>query len=67
MDKVSTNISLDRPFWVKCKKAAIDRGISLNQLVKNGLKLALNEDDTIKVDSRGKVSNDLRGELSSRK
>lgn len=60
-DKVSTNISLPIPFWRKCKYAAIERRISLNQLVINGLKLALNEDDVIKVDTNGKVSNDLRG------
>lgn len=60
-DIVNTNISLPRPFWFKCKAAALERGISLNQLVKNGLKLALDENDCIFIDPTGKASNDLRG------
>jgi hypothetical protein len=61
METVSTNICLEKPFWIKCKKTAIDRGISLNQLVKNGLRLALNENDTVHVDGKGQASNDLHG------
>lgn len=60
-DTVSTNITLDRAFWKRCKKVAIDRGISLNQLVKNGLKLALDDSDAIVVGRDGKISNDLKG------
>jgi hypothetical protein len=56
METVSTNICLEKSFWVKCKKAAIDRGISLNQLVKDGLTLALDLPDVVRVDGKGKVS-----------
>lgn len=62
---VNTNISLEHSFWLKCKIAAATRGISLNQLVKNGLIIALDEPghDVIKVDSSGRATGDLRGVL----
>lgn len=58
---VNTNISLEHDFWMRCKMVALKRGISLNQLVKNGLALALGDDDVISIDEHGRVSNDLRG------
>lgn len=64
---INTNICLDEAFWLRCKNAAAVRRISLNQLVKDGLKLALGDDDTIKVSRKGKVSNDLRGQMSTRR
>ena len=63
MPNVNTNICLEEAFWKRCKRAALDRRISLNQLVKNGLKLALDDDDTIRVDPNGKATNDLRGKV----
>lgn len=56
---------MDLDFWTRCKKVAVDRRISLNQLVNNGLHLALGDDDTVKVNPDGQVSNDLRGNLSA--
>lgn len=63
MRTINSNISLDHAFWLRCKKAALDREISLNQLVKDGLRLALDDDEAIKVDRKGKASNDLKGVL----
>jgi predicted DNA-binding ribbon-helix-helix protein len=67
MSNVNTNICLEEGFWLKCKNAAARRRISLNQLVKNGLLLALNQDEAIKVGSSGRVANDLRGVLAKKR
>lgn len=57
----STNIALPFDLWLKAKRIAAEREISLNQLVKNGLLLAMNCDEVIEIDEHGKVHNDLRG------
>lgn len=66
MRTINTNICLPEDLWMRAKRAALDRRISLNQLVKNGLALALGDSDTITVDAAGTAHNDLRGELSSK-
>ena len=57
----NTNIALPFDLWLEAKAVAAKREISLNQLVKNGLHLVLNHDETIVVDANGKTQNDLRG------
>lgn len=59
MATVSTNITLEKAFWKRCKKVAIDRGISLNQLVKNGLMLTLEHGDWISESTLKKAAADL--------
>jgi len=61
---IAVNVELSFSLHREASITAKQRGISLRQLIINGLKLALNKDDTIIIDSYGEVSNDLRGFLA---
>ena len=59
--RVTFNVEIRKELWVEAKHVAIDRGISLRQLVENGLRLALNHGEVIEIGPDGLVGNDLRG------
>jgi hypothetical protein len=60
-------VNVELPFALhrRASVTASQRGITLRQLFTNGLHLALGDDDVVKIDSRGNVHNDLRGEFAA--